>query len=62
MKASAASGTKDEPVYRYYLTRNHNLYAICDHGEDGKQLFRLQTEEPGQFGLAPRENPFSGAH
>jgi hypothetical protein len=47
---------------RYYLTRNHNLYAVSDHGEHGKKFFRLETEEPGQFGLDPRENLFSGVH
>ena len=62
MEASAQIGSEDKPIYRYYLTRNHNLYAICDHGEGGKKLYRLEIEEPGQFGLASRDNPFSGVH
>jgi len=62
MEETAAPGTPENPVYRYYLTRNHALFAVCHGGEADRRLHELRSSEGIRFGLNPQENPFSGIH
>lgn len=62
IEASASSGSKERPLYRYYLTKNRNLLAVRDSGDGEKQLFTLHIDDRFPSGVGPTENPFSGAH
>lgn len=61
MEASASPGTPEQPVHRYYLTRNRNLLAVRDRGTD-KRLFTLRADPRAGGHVSPREDPFSGIH
>ena len=62
MEARLTAGSSERPVYRYYLSRNRNLYAVRAQGEDGKRLSLDEVDEcfdePGGSG----QNPCCGAH
>ncbi len=60
--ADATGASPSRPVYRYYLTRQHDLFAVRDTGSAGKRLFALRADTSPITGLAPGENPFSGVH
>ncbi len=62
MEETATAGSVERPIYRYYLTRNHRLYAVRDRGADDRALFALKTDFTTQFELPPDEDPFSGIH
>jgi molecular chaperone DnaK (HSP70) len=62
MEQLAEPGSAAVPRYRYYLTRNHNLFAVRDGGPGAKRLYPLEGDDQVRFGLDPREDPFSGVH
>lgn len=62
IERDAIAGTAEKPVYRYYVTRNRNLLAVRDRGEDDKRLYAIELEARRESGVSPRENPFSGMH
>lgn len=62
IERDAAIGSPEQPIYRYYATRNRNLLAVRDRGEQDKRLFAIELEARRESGVSPRENPFSGVH
>ena len=61
MEESAQRGEAERPLFRYYLTRNRNLYAVRDQGHQ-RELFSLHWAELAEESLPARDNPFSGVH
>ena len=59
---TAAPGSEQRPIYRYYLSKNRNLLAVRDRGKGHKQLFALRVDDRTQTRVRPQENPFSGIH
>lgn len=67
LERDARPGTPAQPVYRYYLSRNRNLLAVRDCGQDdqgrpSKLLYRLHLNESSRVTIPDDENPFSGRH
>ena len=62
MEQGAAPGSLDEPIYRYYLTRNHTFFAVRDAGNGAKRLYEMKPGQEPRFGVSPQEAPFSGIH
>ncbi len=62
MEQTATSGSPSRPCYRFYLTRNHNLFAVRDSGAGSKQLFPLDAAELAFRSPEPQQDPFSGIH
>jgi hypothetical protein len=61
IEESASSGSRERPIYRYYLTRNRTLLAVRDRGGD-KRLFALRIDDRAQRRVPAWVNPFSGVH
>ncbi len=55
------NGSPEVPTYRFYLTRNRTLCAVCDHGGGAKRLYRL-SGVPAAPVLGADAHPFSGVH
>lgn len=62
MESTATPGSSTQPRYRFYLTRNHNLFAVRDRGPGRKSLFPLEAAEMTFRGPLPHQDPFSGIH
>ncbi len=62
MEQTASPGSPSQPCYRFYLTRNHNLFAVRDGGSGPKTLFPLEAAELTFGGPVPHQDPFSGIH
>ena len=62
MENSAACGTTERPLYRYYLTKSRSLFAVRDSGDGQRRLFPLLIDDRYHTRVSPEANPFSGIH